>query len=211
MPRVRAARKEPPAPATRRRRLHADDRRAQIIDTAFKMIADAGLEKFRTRDVAVKVGINTGTLHYYFPTKEDLILGVGAHLEAGYIQGSAADRPSAARTPLQALRRELADAAFFRTQRPRWLAVAREFSTRAPRDQAAAAVMERLTTGWRRSIEAVLRQGAAARVFRANLDARGASALIVSALWAATMFLELSDREFRALCRELERSMIRPR
>jgi AcrR family transcriptional regulator len=209
MPRVRTARREPPAPTARQHRLRADDRRAQIIDTAFKMIADAGLERFRTRDVAVKVGINTGTLHYYFPTKEDLILGVGEHLEAGYIQGSAADRPPA-RTPLQALRRELADAAFFRTQRPRWLAVAREFSTRAPRDQAAAAVMERLTTGWRRSIEAVLRQGAAARVFRANLDPRGASTLIVSALWAATMFLQVSDREFRALCRELERSIVGP-
>jgi AcrR family transcriptional regulator len=206
--RARAASDEPPAPAARQRRLRADDRRAQIIETAFEMIADAGLERFRTRDVAAKAGINTATLHYYFPTKEDLILGVGEQLEAGYSQTRAPDRPSTARTPVQALRRELADAAFFRTQRPRWLAVSRELATRAPRDAAAAAVIERLTTGWRRSIEAVLRDGAATRAFRANLDPRGASILIVSALWAATMFLQVSDVEFRALCRELERSMI---
>lgn len=41
------------------------------------MIADAALEKFRTRDVAAKAGINTATLHHYFPTKEDLILAIG--------------------------------------------------------------------------------------------------------------------------------------
>jgi AcrR family transcriptional regulator len=191
-------------------RLRADDRRAQIIEAAFNLIADAGLERFRTRDVAAKVGINPATLHHYFPTKEDLILGVGEHLEAGYIRGRPADRPSTVRTPLRALRSELADAAFFRTERPRWIAVSREFATRAPRDPAAAAVMERLTTGWRRSIEAVLRDGTSAGVFRTDLDPRGASALIVSALWAATTLLQISDRDFRALCRELERSVIRP-
>jgi len=192
-------------PATR---LRADARRAQIIDTAFNLIADAGLEGLRTRDVAASVGINPATLHYYFPTKEDLILGVGEHLEAGYIRERTTDRPSTAPTPLRALRSELADAAFFRTQRPRWIAVSREFATRAPRDAAAAAVVERLTMGWRRSIEAVLRDGRSAGVFRANLDPRGASILIVSALWAATTFLQTSDRDFRALCRELERSVI---
>src|SRR5260221_66386 len=82
-------------------------------------------------DVAASVGINPATLHHYFLTKEDLILGVGEHLEAGYIQARTADRPSSP-TPLSALRSELADAAFFRTQRPRWVAVSREFATRAP-------------------------------------------------------------------------------
>jgi hypothetical protein len=101
-----------------------------------------------------------------FPTKEDLILGVGEHLEAGYIQERTANRPSTAPTPLRALRSELADAAFFRTQRPRRIAVSREFATRAPRDAAAAAVVERLTMGWRRSIEAVLRDGRTARTTR---------------------------------------------
>jgi hypothetical protein len=68
--------------------------------------------------------------------------------------------------------------------------------------------MERLTTGWRRSIETVLREGASTRAFRANLDPEGASLLIVSALWAATVLLRISDRELRSLCWELERDSV---
>jgi AcrR family transcriptional regulator len=148
-------------------------------------------------------------LHYYFPTKEDLILTVGGHLEAGYIQARTAGRPSPASTPLVALRQELADAAFFRKERPLWRAVSREFAARAPRDPAAAAVMERLTTGWCRSVETVLREGIAEGVFRADLNPRGASTMIVSSLWAAATFLTLSDTEFRALCRALEQAVVR--
>jgi TetR/AcrR family transcriptional regulator, regulator of cefoperazone and chloramphenicol sensitivity len=201
--------KAPPAPATRPRRLRADDRRVQIVEAAFEMIADAGLESLRTRDVARRVGINPATLHYYFPTKEDLIAGVGEHLEAGYTQARGAPRRSTTPTPLGALRRELAEAAFFRRHRPRWLAVSREFATRAARDAAAAAVMERLTTGWRRSIETVLRHGVSMGAFRRNLDPLGTSTLIVCGLWAATTLLQVSDKEFRAMCREMERSVVR--
>jgi AcrR family transcriptional regulator len=193
---------------TPHRRMRADDRRAQIVETAFGMVVEGGLEGFRTRDVAAKVGINTGTLHYYFPTKEDLIVAVGRQLEAGFVEGRPDAPPSAARTPLQALRREFADVAFFRTQRPQWLTVSREFATRASRDPAAAAVMERVMSGWQRSMEAVLRAGLTERVFRKNLDPRGASLLIVSALWAATVFLRLSDRDFQGLCREIERAVV---
>ncbi len=191
----------------RRVRLRADARRAQIVETAFGMIAADGLEQFRTRDVAERVGINPATLHHYFPTKEDLILGVGEHLEAAFINARETSTTPRRLTPLQALRREFADAAVVRKRRQRWLAVSRELATRAPRDAAAAAVVRRLTAGWRASIESVLDAGVADGSFRADLDARGASLVIVSALWAANAFLQLPDREFRKLCRELERSV----
>jgi AcrR family transcriptional regulator len=178
------------------------------VEKAFATVVVTGLEGLRTREVASRAGINIATLHHYFPTKEDLILAVGHHLEAGYIQGR--PRRSVARTPLAALRQEFDDVAFFRTQRPEWLAVSREFATRASRDPAAAAVQARLMSGWERSIASVLRQGIAAGVFRQNLDPRAASLFIVRALWAGTVFLPLSDRDFKALCRELERAVVGP-
>ena len=192
-----------------RPRLPAGARRAQIVEQAFAAVVDAGLEGLRTRDVAARVGINIATLHHYFPTKEDLILAVGRHLEAGYIRGR--PRRAIARTPREALRQEFADVAFFRAKRPEWLAVSREFATRAPRDTAAAAVIERMTTGWERSMEAVLRTGVAAGTFRRSLDPHAASLVVVCALWAGTVFLALSDHDFKALCRELERAIVTDR
>ena len=194
-----------PTPS-RRRRLAADTRRAEIVESAFATVVDTGLEGLRTREIARRAGINIATLHHYFPTKEDLITAVGRHLEAGYMQGR--PRRSLARSPLAALHQEFDDVAFFRTERPQWLAVSREFATRASRDPAAAAVHERLMSGWEHSIETVLRQGMKAGMFRKNLDPRAASRVIVRALWAGTVFLPLSDRDFKALCRELERSIV---
>ena len=46
---------------------------------AFSLIAEKGFEGLRVRDVAAHVGLNGATLHYYFPTKEDLIHAVAAH------------------------------------------------------------------------------------------------------------------------------------
>jgi AcrR family transcriptional regulator len=193
---------------TRRHRLNAADRRAQIVEAAFEMVAESGLERFRTRDVAARVGINPATLHHYFPTKEDLIVAVGAHLEASYARGRVLRGTPRPETPLQKLRGELADAAFFRRRRPQWQAVSREFAARAPRDPAAAAVLKRLTTGWRGAIEALLREGIASGAFRPDLDPYRASILILGALWAGTTSLQLSDGEFRALRQELEQLVV---
>src|SRR5436309_13286777 len=54
-------------------------RRAALVDAAFARIASHGFEGLRTRDVAADVGVNVATLHYYFPTKEDLIRSVIGH------------------------------------------------------------------------------------------------------------------------------------
>ena len=57
-----------------------NERASDIVLAAYMLIAEKGMEGLRTRDVALKVGINSATLHYYFPTKEALVQGVVAHL-----------------------------------------------------------------------------------------------------------------------------------
>src|SRR5262245_8460001 len=56
------------------------DRRKELILIAYDHIAKRGFEGLRVRDVAAEAGINNATLHYYFPTKEDLIRGVVDHM-----------------------------------------------------------------------------------------------------------------------------------
>src|SRR4051812_2528672 len=51
-------------------------RRAALLEAAYAVVADKGLEGLRTRDVAARAGVNIATLHYYFGTKEALVLAL---------------------------------------------------------------------------------------------------------------------------------------
>ena len=55
---------------------HADERRRSLIEAAYRIIAQQGLNGLRTRTVAAQVGLTHATLHYYFPTKETLVQAV---------------------------------------------------------------------------------------------------------------------------------------
>jgi AcrR family transcriptional regulator len=187
-------------------RLKASQRRQQIVETAFETIADEGFEGLRTRDVAKRAGINSATLHHYFPTKEDLIEGVAAHLESLYRTERAPSRPppDGEPTALRELRQEFADVAFVRRERPRTWAVSREFTLRAPRDDFIANVITRLNERWRDQVEHILLAGREAGVFRRDLDSAAAASAVVGALWGSISLLRISDTEFDAVCREIE-------
>jgi TetR/AcrR family transcriptional regulator, transcriptional repressor for nem operon len=43
-----------------------------IIDAAERRIRDGGFHGFSFREIAADVGVKSSTVHYYFPTKEDL-------------------------------------------------------------------------------------------------------------------------------------------
>jgi AcrR family transcriptional regulator len=49
------------------------ERRKQILEAACAVIAKAGLQQLRVADVAQEAGISSGTIHYYFETKKDLV------------------------------------------------------------------------------------------------------------------------------------------
>ena len=62
------------------RTTHGDERRRSLVLAAYHLIAEKGFEDLRTRDVAMRAGVNIATLHYYFTSKEDLIDGVVDYL-----------------------------------------------------------------------------------------------------------------------------------
>jgi AcrR family transcriptional regulator len=49
------------------------ERRPQILSAACSMIASVGIPELRLSDVAKEAGVSSGTVHYYFETKKDLI------------------------------------------------------------------------------------------------------------------------------------------
>ncbi|MFH1530138.1 MAG: TetR/AcrR family transcriptional regulator [Pseudomonadota bacterium] len=50
--------------------------RTQILDCAEALFAARGFAATRTKDIAAEVGVNTAMIHYYFDTKEKLLVSV---------------------------------------------------------------------------------------------------------------------------------------
>lgn len=57
-----------------------EDVKSQLIEVAQALIQKLGYNGFSYRDIAAKVGIRSASIHYHFPTKENL----GAAAAAGY-------------------------------------------------------------------------------------------------------------------------------
>lgn len=149
---------------------------------AYARIASEGFEGLRTRDVAADVGVNIGTLHYYFPSKEALIRGAADCLIARYYatvtpEGSAADQ---LRAHLENLRRLLkAD--------PEMWAVSSEISLRSARDDAIAEVVKDATDHWHAIVREMVARGVAEGVLPGDLEPDGAAAALVGAIRGLSM------------------------
>ena len=143
-------------------------RSLEVVSAAYSLIAEKGFEGLRTREVADKVGINSATLHYYFPTKEALIQGVVEHLMQELRTSRA--KPRDPQSALDRLRAEFADLRLRLREAPEQLAVLTELAVRAWRDPAIARMLQYLDDGWRGHLTSILEAGIAEGVFRADLE-----------------------------------------
>lgn len=53
--------------------------RERILDAAAKLIATQGFHTVRVADIAQECGVSTGTIHYYFPTRDDVLTAALHH------------------------------------------------------------------------------------------------------------------------------------
>lgn len=185
-------------------RLRGEERRQQIVEVAFAVLADRGIERLRTRDVADRAGINPATLHHYFSTKEQLIEAVAAYLETLYRSVELRDWEPTPGTPREALRRQFAEARYIRLTRPEMLVVAAELSIDAKRARAASATVFLIHEHWRMEFEKIIRDGQSGSEGVPRVDPETASRVVVGALWGATTLLDADDAAFVSLCNELE-------
>jgi AcrR family transcriptional regulator len=58
------------------RRLPADDRRKQLIDTAMQLFAQKGFSGTTTREIARAAGVNEAIIFRFFPHKDDLYAAI---------------------------------------------------------------------------------------------------------------------------------------
>jgi len=190
-------------------RLHPEERRRLIVQAAFKAISDDGFEGLRTREIAASVGINSATLHHYFPTKEDLVAGVAEHLEARLKTEKAPLLDSDSADGSDPFGHQFEDLMFYHLSSPEILSVYREFVARAPRDAAIAALVSKLNLEWKRSIAEALYRAKAQGLLRTDLDLDAAAGLVLCTAWGWVAQIFVSPKELQDAVAQL-RILIRP-
>jgi len=147
-----------------------DERRRSLVQAAYHLIAEGGFEGLRTRNVAARAGVNIATLHYYFPSKEDLIRSVVEYLLHQFMTAYLPGSPFELKTPLEQLRGELAELQYLVQEKPTMFIVLDELVLRSLHDPAIHEMMKWLDEGWHTYLERVIRNGIEQGQFRADLD-----------------------------------------
>ena len=147
------------------------------MSAAYRVIADRGFEGLRTREVAGEVGVNIATLHYYFPSKEDLIKGVIGHAMTRFqttlsSPGSASQR---LRAHFQGLRRLSRD-------EPELFAVMGELMLRSSRDPKLGETIRKTMEYWHGTLRTLLRAARDEGAISEAIDPDGMAAVIVATL-----------------------------
>jgi TetR/AcrR family transcriptional regulator, regulator of cefoperazone and chloramphenicol sensitivity len=155
-------------------------KRLLLLETAFDVIAEVGFEGLRTRTVSTRAGVNIATLHYYFPSKQDLVEGLAELMGAKFVTIHG-PRPAATGYPaLDRLRQEFSDGRYYFKHEPRMLLVMQEFTMRGKRDSEVQKVVEQMHFHWRHGIERMVIEGVKDGTFRADLDPKAMIAMLMS-------------------------------
>ncbi len=155
----------------------AEAKRDALVQAAYREIAANGFEGLRTREVAAAVGVNIATLHYYFPSKEDLIRGVVGHAMQRFQTTLPAKGEADAqlRQHLQGLRR-------LAREEPDLFKVMGELALRAARDRGMAEILSKMNDVWYSTLRTLLRRAVASGSVAKTIDPEDMAALIVSTL-----------------------------
>jgi len=145
------------------------DRKSELVEIAYRLIVQNGLEGFRIRQVAAEAGIDNGTLHYHFPSKEALILGVVDYLMED-LKNNRAVWKDAEQTALDELRMEFEDIRLRLRHTPEQFIVLSDLAVRSWRDPVVAKIFRKLDDGWHAHLVAMLERGIQQGIFRNNLN-----------------------------------------
>ena len=145
-----------------------EDRRRAILDAAVSVVVERGYASARVSDIAKRAGTSTGTVHYYFPTKVDVLDAALQHASE-----RSHDRHRAELVVLTEPREQLlrlidlqipdADVA------DEW-AIWLEFWNEARRREELRARNKQIYTRWVTLIELIVRDGVSTGQFREDVD-----------------------------------------
>ncbi|HEV7711135.1 MAG TPA: TetR/AcrR family transcriptional regulator [Asanoa sp.] len=134
-------------------RAGTDARRAEIVDAAYRCVAEKGLPGLRMRDVAAAAGVNIATVHYHLTSKEELIRAVVDRAHEEFARNATPPPSTDPRTRVAAHLRRL----FALLERdPRLGHVLTELALQGERDPVVAEVVAASEARWRTNLQAML-------------------------------------------------------
>lgn len=145
---------------TKRRQRHTQQGEAQkqrLVDAAYDIIAEQGFEGLRTRDVALRAGLNISTLHYYFESKENLVRSVAQRLLSEF--KSMQEPEAAAVSAVEKLHKTLSDQDALMSRHPSTYVVVNELFTRSLRDAKLRPVVQELLGQWENHFRSFITEG----------------------------------------------------
>jgi AcrR family transcriptional regulator len=191
---VARRRSERPAPG--------DRTRGALLTAAYELIAEKGLGGLRTRDVVERAGVNISMLHYYFGSKEGLLVAVAKHAREQFT-GPSGERP------LETLGEHLAAARRSFADDPRLTVVLHELSLQAQRDAGIREALAEIHRGWNEVVARIVRHEQALGRRSPELDPLRAAQVVTSFIIGAMLQLGVNPAafEFSALAEELDRRL----
>ena len=181
----------------------SEDRKRELVKIAYRLIAEKGLEGFRIRQVAAAAGIDNGTLHYHFPSKEALIQGVVDYLVRDLETNRAPKKKNSRQTALSELRMEFEDIRLRLHDTPEQMVVLSELAIRSWRDPTLAKIFGKLDDGWYAHLVNLLKRGIREGIFREDLSLQPCVRAIMVALRGIGYQSRLPRRELDLLLSQL--------
>lgn len=176
-----------------------DRKRVALLEAAFDVIAEKGLVGLRTRDVVERAGVNISMLHYYFGTKDGLIVAVVAHTREQWRRSEGG--------PPHTLRDHFAESAARFHADPRLGVVLQELSLHALRDPATRTAFAAMFADWNRRVAEILRHEQGLGLRPASLDPERAAVAVTSFVMGANMQrgVDPTAFDFAAVTAQLDR------
>jgi AcrR family transcriptional regulator len=192
------------------RTTHGDERRRSLVLAAYDLIAEKGFEELRTRDVAMKAGVNIATLHYYFASKEDLIDGVVDYLLDLFSSEASRDLQLDFSTPLGHMHAMFWNTVYRMRAMPKLFIVLGELVMRSQRHPELERAMQRMDEQWMQYLGWILAEGVAQGQFRADLDPETMAKKIIVVMKGITFSYVWSRQEvdFEGMLQILERLVL---
>jgi AcrR family transcriptional regulator len=152
-------------------------RRQDLVEAAYRRVAEVGFEGLRLRHVAGDIGIDHSTLHHHVPTKHDLIVGIAEYATSRF-WSTMPDGPD----PAARLRGHLRALRGLMEEQPELFTVTVELDLRARRDPTVRAAMQRYESGWRQVLVEVLSAGTRSGALAAVADVEALAELVIAAV-----------------------------
>lgn len=176
-------------------------RRRELLEAAFAVIAEKGLEGLRTREVAERAGVNISTLFYYFGSKQALLVAVTGHVREVFAAPSASGGAAYAD-----LRSHLANAWARFQANPDLAVVLQELMLRGRRDEQVRWALANILQHWHGVVRDLVRRGMDEDAFDSALDEDETAAALTSFVMGASLRLGVDKTafSFETVARALE-------